>query len=218
MVYKLLILIFFLSIKSGYTNIIYDKNEIIITDIEMNNYKNLYKSNFGNSISNNIAIKNIVLMKRTIKFLQLNNPDFISILDKNIVSDYGDNVLNDRNLFNFLRYQRIRNEFIFEYYQNNFSEGDLEIIFNNFVNLKVPLSKDSCLTIEKLHDVSTDKYFIKSFFKNLKNNQQNFTTTINNETYDICIGKDVFKKIEAEIFKFIQNKTVNNFDNFIYGK
>ena len=218
MVYKLLILIFFLSIKSGYTNIIYDKNEITITDIEMNNYKNLYKSNFGNSISNNIAIKNIVLMKRTIKFLQLNNPDFISILDKNIISDYGDNVLNDRNLFNFLRFQRIRNEFIFEYYQNNFNEGDLEIIFNNFVNLKVPLSKDSCLTIEKLHDISTDKYFIKSFFKNLKNNQQNFTTTINNEKYDICIGKDVFKKIEVEIFKFIQNKTVNNFDNFIYGK
>ena len=42
MVYKLFILIFFLGIKVGYTNIIYDKNDTIITEIEMNNYKNLY--------------------------------------------------------------------------------------------------------------------------------------------------------------------------------
>ena len=40
MVYKLFILIFFLGIKVGYTNIIYDKNDTIITEIEMNNYKN----------------------------------------------------------------------------------------------------------------------------------------------------------------------------------
>ena len=73
MVYKLLILIFFLGIKIGYTNVIYDKNEIVITEIELNNYKELYKNNFGTDISNNIAIKNIVLIMKTIRFLKINN-------------------------------------------------------------------------------------------------------------------------------------------------
>ena len=66
MVYKLLILIFLFGIKIGYTNIIYDKNEIIITEIELNNYKELYRNNFGSNISNNKAIKDIVLIKKTI--------------------------------------------------------------------------------------------------------------------------------------------------------
>ncbi len=92
MVYKLFILIFFFGIKIGYTNVIYDKNEIIITDIEINNYQNLYKNNFGTDISYNKAIKNIVLAKKTIIYLKKNKPDFISILDQNIKSEYGDGI------------------------------------------------------------------------------------------------------------------------------
>ena len=97
MVYKLLILIFLLGLKIGYSNVIYDKNEIIITEIELNNYKELYKNNFGSNISNNMAIKNIVLIMKTLSFLELNNPDFISILDQNIKLEYGDNFQLSRN-------------------------------------------------------------------------------------------------------------------------
>ena len=50
MVYRLLILIFLLGIKIGYTNVIYDKNEIIITEIELNNYKELSKNKFGRGL------------------------------------------------------------------------------------------------------------------------------------------------------------------------
>ena len=92
MVYRLLILIFLLSIKIGYTNVIYDKNEIVITQIELNNYKELYKNNLGRDITNNIAIKNIVLMMETISSLKMNNPDFISNLDKNIKLEYGEEI------------------------------------------------------------------------------------------------------------------------------
>ncbi len=39
MVYKILILIFFFFLFNlSYSNIIYDKNKIIITEIELNNY------------------------------------------------------------------------------------------------------------------------------------------------------------------------------------
>ncbi len=218
MVYKLFILIFFFGIKIGYTNVIYDKNEIIITDIEINNYQNLYKNNFGTDISYNKAIKNIVLAKKTIIYLKKNKPDFISILDQNIKSEYGDGILNNQDLLNFIRFQKIRNEFISEYFQNIFSIEDLKIIFANFNSLRLPLSKNGCLTVEKLYDVSNDKIFIKSFFENLKNKNQKIETSINNELFDVCLDNKVFKNIEIEIIKFIENKTEDDFDKFIYRK
>ena len=218
MVYKLLILIFFLGIKIGYTNVIYDKNEIIITEIELNNYKELYKNNFGTDISNNIAIKNIVLIIKTIKFLKINNPDFISILDQNIKLEYGEKIFNNQNTLNFIRFQKVRNEFISEYFQNIFSIEDLEIIFTNFDSLKLPISKNNCLTIEKLYDLRNDKNFIESFFKKIRKKNIKITTSINEELYEVCLSDKLFNNIESEIIKFIESKTEDDFDKFIYRK
>ena len=218
MVYKLLILIFFLGIKIGYTNVIYDKNEIIITEIELNNYKELYKNNFGTDISNNIAIKNIVLIMKTIRFLKINNPDFISILDQNIKLEYGEKIFNNQETLNFIRFQKIRNEFISEYFQNIFSIQDLEIIFRNFDSLKLPISKNNCLTIEKLYDVRNDKNFIEIFFKKIRKKNIKLTTSINEELYEVCLSDKSFNNIESEIIKFIESKTEDDFDKFIYRK
>ena len=218
MVYKLLILIFFLGIKIGYTNVIYDKNEIIITEIELNNYKVLYKNNFGTDISNNVAIKNIVLIMKTIRFLKINNPDFISILDQNIKLEYGEKIFNNQETLNFIRFQKIRNEFISEYFQNIFSIQDLEIIFTNFDSLKLPISKNNCLTIEKLYDVRNDKKFIESFFKKIRQKSTKIITSINEELYEVCLSDKLFNNIESEIIKFIESKTEDDFDKFIYRK
>ena len=218
MVYKLLILIFFLGIKIGYTNVIYDKNEIIITEIELNNYKELYKNNFGTDISNNIAIKNIVLIMKTIRLLKTNNPDFISILDQNIKLEYGEKIFNNQETLNFIRFQKIRNEFISEYFQNIFSIQDLEIIFRNFDSLKLPISKNNCLTIEKLYDARNDKNFIESFFKKIRKKNIKLTTSINEELYEVCLSDKSFNNIESEIIKFIESKTEDDFDKFIYRK
>jgi len=204
MVFRLLILIFLLSMKIGYANIIYDKNEITITKIEMDNYKNLYKTNFDNEISNNEAIKNIVLIKKTISFLIKNNPNFLSVLDKNIKLEYGNEIFDNQVVLDFVRFQKIRNEFISEYFQNIFSIEDLKIIFSNSDNLKLPISKNNCLTIEKLHEVNSDRIFMESFFNKLKNKKQKITTIINNELYEVCLDNKSFKIIENEIIKFIQ--------------
>ena len=218
MVYRLLILIFLLGIKIGNSNVIYDKNEIIITEIELNNYKELYKNNFGSDISNNLAIKNIVLIMKTISFLKINNPDFISILDHNIKLEYGDKIFNNQQLLNFIRFQKIRNEFISEYFQNIFSIEDLEIIFTNFDNLKLPISKNNCLTIEQLYDVSNDKNFIESFFNNIRKKNLKITIYINGELYQVCLSDKLFNNLESEIIKFIEKKTEEDFDKFIYRK
>ena len=218
MVYKLLILIFFLCIKIGYTNIIYDKNEIIITDVEINNYKDFYETNTGIAISNNKAIKNIVLIKKTINFFIINNPDFISLLDQNIETEYSKEIFNNQDLLNFIRFQKIRNEFISEYFQNIFSIKDLKIIFANFDSVRLPISKNNCLTVEKIYEFKNDKNFIESFFEFLRNKNQRITTSINNELFDICLDNKSFKIIESEIIKFIENKTEDDFDKFIYRK
>ena len=218
MVIRFLIIIFFFCIKFSYSSIIYDKNEITITEIEITKYIDLHNINFGSNISINQAIKNIVLMKRTISDLLNDNPEFLSILDKKIVSEYSEEILNDKNVLNFIRFQKIRNEFISEYFRNNFNLEDLEIIFANLNNLKIPVSKNNCMTIEKLYELNNDKYFIENFFKNLRNDQQNYTTLIDNEMYDVCMNNKLFKNIESEIIKFIENKTENDFDKFIYGK
>ena len=218
MIYKLLILIFLLGIKIGYTTIIYDKDGIIITEIELNNYKEIHKTNFGSDISKNLAIKNIVLIMKTISFIKINNPDFISILDQNIELEYGKKIFNNQELLNFIRFQKIRNEFISEYFQNIFSIEDLEIVFTNFDSLKLPISKNNCLTIEKLHNVINDKNFIESFFRNIRKKNTKITASINDELYEVCMNDKLLNDIESEIIKFIENKTEDDFDKFIYRK
>ena len=218
MIFRTLLFIFILTIKIGYSNIIYDKNNILITDIEMKNYLNLYENNFGTSISKNEAIKKIVIIKNTINFLQNNNPNYLSNLDILIEKEYTKEIFNDQVILYFIRFQKIRNEFISEYFNNEFDIKDLKNIFSNFDNLRIPISKNDCLTIEKLHDVRNDDQFIKSFFENLKNNQQNFEIAIDNEIYNACINAKLFSNLEKEIIKFIQNKTEKDFNEFIYGK
>ena len=218
MVYKLMLFALIFTINTAYSNIIYDKNNILITEIEMNSYLNLYRNNFGNNFSKNEVIKNIVIIKKTMNFLQNNNPNFLSNLDIQIEKEYSKEIFNDQVSLYFIRFQKIRNEFITEYFNNDFDIKDLENIFSNFGNLRIPISKNNCLTIEKLHDLRNDKQFVKNFFENLKKNQQNFEIVIDNETYNTCINEKLFSNLEKEIIKYIQNKTVKNFNEFIYGK
>ena len=218
MVYRLLLFALIFTIKTAYSNIIYEKNNILITDIEMNSYLNLYRNNFGNNISKNEVIKNIVIIKKTMNFLQNNNPNFLSNLDILIEKEYTKEIFSDPVSLYFIRFQKIRNEFITEYFNNDFDIKDLKNIFSNFGNLRIPISKNNCLTIEKLHDVRNDEQFVKNFFVNLKKNQQNFEIVIDNETYNTCINEKLFSNLEKEIIKYIQNKTEKNFNEFIYGK
>ena len=57
-----LYLFYFFPISS-YSNIIYDKNDVIISEIDLNYYKQLYSENFGQSLNESTAIKNIVILK-----------------------------------------------------------------------------------------------------------------------------------------------------------
>ena len=66
MVYKTIakIIIFCLLPICLYSNIVYDKNEIIITEIDLDYYNQVYFENFGETQNDFEAIKNIVVIKK----------------------------------------------------------------------------------------------------------------------------------------------------------
>ena len=218
MVFKIILITLLSFSKISYSSIVYDKNNISINEIEINNYIKLYENNYQEKLDNNKAIKDIVLMKNTINFLLKKNPVFMTELDKNINMEYGDSIFKNSMFLNFLRFQKIRNEFILEYFNNQFSLEELEIVLSSLKDFKVPISKNNCMTIEKLHHINDDKSFISDFFKNLKTNQKNFKIKINNNNYHICMSNEDYSEIENLIINFIKNKTEAEFNQFIYGK
>ena len=216
--FKFLLMAFLLSINLAYSNIIYDKNGILISEIEIETFKNLYQEFYQQKISNNFAKKNIILMKKTIIYLEEYNQKFISLLNENIKEEHGLNIEKNIVLYDFLRFQKIRNEFISDYYQNQFDIDDLRLIFTYFDELNLPLSENECFTIERMINLKDDEYFLNNFFYNFKNNKQEYKTNINGKDFDVCINIEIFNKIDNQIYNFIQNKTEKNFLDFIYGK
>ena len=69
MVNKILF-IFLLSTNFLYSQIIYDKNEIVINSIELKEYISLYNNYYSEEITGNQALKKLILQKESyIKFI-----------------------------------------------------------------------------------------------------------------------------------------------------
>tara|TARA_B100000900_G_scaffold79512_1_gene63917 strand:- start:917 stop:1600 length:684 start_codon:yes stop_codon:yes gene_type:complete len=218
MVFKFFIILITINFSLAYSNIIYDKNEIIVSEIELNEYLKLYKDNYNLYVGEYEALRNIVLIKKTINYLNQNNPNYINQLDLSIKSQYGDEIYKNALQRDFIRFFKIRNEFITEYFKNEFNINDLKLIFLELDEFKVPISKNNCLTIERLIDLRSNQIFINNLYNNLKTNSQNLITEINNEKFNVCLTNETLKIIENSIIKNIEKKTENEFNKFIYGK
>ena len=217
MAYKLLLILLLLC-KISYSNIIYDKNDYSVTELELNTYIKLYKNSFNQNLSKNKALKDIILIKNTIIFLEKNNPDFISELDEILKLEFKNLEFETSIIKDFLRFQKIRNEFISDYFQNKFNIEDLKIIFSSMDEMEFLISKNKCLTIEKKQRFNEDRYFLNNFYQNFREGNKNFKTKINNSLFDVCITNDQLKEIENEIIKFVERKTQSDFQKFVYGK
>ncbi len=217
MAYKLIIILL-LFFKISYSNIIYDKNDNSVTELELNTYIELYKNSFNQNLNKNKALKDIILIKNTINFLEINNPDFISELDEILKLQYQNIEFEKSIIKDYLRFQKIRNEFISDYFQNQFNTDDLKIIFSSMNKFELPISKNNCLTIEKIQKFNEDRYFLINFYENFREGQRNFKTKIKNELFDVCITDKQIKEIENEIIRFVEKRTQSDFQKFIYGK
>ena len=219
MLNKILFILYFLFyLNLGYSNIIYDKNEITVTEIEFNEYLNIHED-FYNLIPNkNKAIKNIVLIKRTINFFEKNNKDFLIQLDNNLIKEFGNSILEISIRRDFLRFIKIRNEFISGYFQNEFTSDDLKNVFFLLDELKLPISSNNCMLVDSVIDLRKNDYFIQNFYENISKKNKYYRVIIENKIYNVCLNSIHLKKIENYIFQYIDKKIDKQFDQFVYSK
>lgn len=212
----LLLYLFYFFPISSYSNIIYDKNDVIISEIDLNYYKQLYSENFGQSLNESTAIKNIVIIKKLIKSFEKNNPYFLEKIDEILIEEYGSDMMEIQMVKDFMRYLKINNEFIYDYYRAKFNITDLKNIFDSFEKIELPISKNNCLTILKMHDFKNNKIFINNFYENLKKQNKKYEIEISNEIYDVCIDSRTNKIFEQSILNYINLKTKDDFKKFVY--
>lgn len=215
---KLIIIYLFIGSINLNANIIFSKKDISISKIEFDFYKDIFNQQNNEGLNKNQIIKKIYLIKSTILFYKKNNPEILEIIDNKIMGNSIETKQLDNLEINYLRYTTLSNEFLINYFRNEFKIQDLEIVISNFNKLNLPLSLDKCLTIIRTHDLKDNYSFYENFYYNLMNNTKNFTAQIDDKDYYICINSSTFEIIEKEIIIYIQNKSKKKFDNFLYEK
>ncbi len=220
MVNKKLIVVFlslFLYQHSN-SNVLYEKDKLIITEIDVRAYQQLYKNSYNLEINNANSIRDLVLINNVIQHLEINNPGFIDKIDTEISMRYGQSSLKEDSTRNFLRFSRIRDEFIINYFQNKLNLNEVKNIFSQLDSLDLPISIDNCLIIKEVLNLNNNEEFIESFLNNLKKNTQEFEVTINKIKFKVCINETTYKNIEKLIVEYIQLKTAEEFETFVYEK
>lgn len=223
MVYKTItkIIIFFLFCLlpiNLHSNIVYDKNEIIITEIDLDYYNQVYFENFGKTQNEFEAIKNIVVIKKFINNFKKNNPLFLNKIDEILNEEFNSEIMDIQIVRDFIRYYKIKNEFIYEFYDKRFNIEDLKNIFNSFEKIELPISKNNCLTIFKVIDLKGNIDFLNNFYANLKKKDKKYEVIIDNETYNVCVDSRTNKVFEQNILNYIDIKTADDFKKFVYEK
>lgn len=214
-IYLFFAIIFFVNLNA---NVIYEKNNKIITDLDIKIYKQLYKENYGSDINNINALKDLILIKGVIDDLIKKNPDFIEKIDNELLKQFGPKPLENENIREFVRFSKIRDEFIINYFRNVLEVNEIKKIFENLDNLNLPISDNNCLLINKIINLQHNMDFIENFYNSLKNDSSNFTVTINKTKYKVCIDEKIFKSIEKLIVEYIQIQTKDEFEKFVYEK
>ena len=214
----ILFLIIFFQQNITFANIVYDKDNILITELELEEFKKLYFQNKEVDLNKLKAIKELVLLKKTINQLEKKQPDALENIDRTIINEFGKNIFESTTNRDFLRYFKIRNEFIIQYFNNELKIEDIKSTLSSFSELNLPLSNNDCKTINNYKNLKSNSEFIEILYKNLKKNQRNFEIEIKNEKFNICINEKFFSIIEKKLINLIEIKTENRFKAFVYEK
>ncbi|MAD48414.1 MAG: hypothetical protein CMQ53_03565 [Gammaproteobacteria bacterium] len=212
----IIILLMCLSNNYAFSKIIYDKNNIIISNIELTQYRDLYYQANKKKLKEDNAIKRLVLLKKTINRLEINEPEVIKNLDKIILDEFGKDVFKNKMRLDFTRYFKIRNEFIIDYYKNKLNVNDFKKIVSSFSNFNIPISNNNCLTIIKVINIKEDENFVENLYESFLSKQKNIEITIDKKKYNVCINDNDYKVIENQLIKYIELNTLDEFNKFIY--
>ena len=213
----ILIPIFMYSINLN-AKILYDKSGIIITDLDLNNYINLSSQLDQIKLDKNKAIKNLVLQKKIIKDLELNNIQYLATIDQQILMEFGQDNFNNIFIRDFIRFKKFKDEFIFEYYNNDLDFIKFKNILESLSELRLPISNNKCLTILDFIDLKNNISFQENYYKNLKNKTADYEVMINNQLFQVCINNQILIEIDKIIVRYIEMQIEDSFKSLIYGK
>ena len=214
----ILFLIIFFQQNITLANIVYDKDNILIKELELEEFKKLYLQNKKIELNKLKAIKELVLLKKTISQLEEKQPNALKNLDRIIFNEFGENNFNSPVERDFLRFFKIRNQFIIQYFNDELNIKDIEFTLSSFSELNMPLSNNGCKTINNYINLKNNIEFIKSLYENFKKNQRNFEIEVESGKFNVCISEKDFLIIENELINYIELKTENRFKAFIYEK
>lgn len=211
---KIVFCILFLS-KSLFCSILLEKNDIMITSLDIDLYK---KSNFEKNtieINETQLIKKIYLIKKTLKRISEKNPEYLSFVEKklNLPNNFKKDFSNE-----LLKYYFIRNEFINDYLINKLTIKDISDSILLTKNLKIPLSLNNCLTVDLVVNISEINNFDKKYFQKVKDPNFIITQKFDSTDYNVCLPEEINKKIEYNLMTQIEKKTELDFKNYIYEK
>ena len=207
----IVILLSFTFIKDVVTSeIVLQKNNIIITNNDLENYKRLHNDFYGNIIGNSPAIKKLYLTLKIINLQMDINPKFDEITKKIMSEDlkkYKD-TYSQYILEFFLRFEILKNDYVNNYInKNNLKELDKILIVEiNFYNdNKCEMKKKS------------------TKFKNLTQNQKilimsnlnSKTISMKDNTY-VCLSQKNTNEINNAINNIISNKGYQEFLKYVY--
>ena len=200
-----IILLFFLSLNS-YGNIIYDKENLLITSIELDDFIQIYNNNGIEILNKNDENKKNIFIKKILKKLKKNNPNLVKQIDTEINNQFGDLNEIQSNRLDILRYQKIFSIYKKEYFDNDFLKSDLKKIFLEMNSLELPLSINNCNTIDRIFDFRDNNQFVDLFFKNIKQNLNIYEINLDNTTYTICMNIETFQKLEVLIVNYLDKQ------------
>jgi hypothetical protein len=173
--FKLFCISIILIFNNAFSKIIYDKDNITITEIEFKKFSDLYFRNTdNNSVNSQKVLKELIIQKKLINRLLENQPQGINQIDKMIITEFGDDVINDTTTLDYLRFNKIKNEFIINYFNNDFLIEDLSKVLNQFNTIKLPVSDNNCLTIKDYIELKNNDNFTKILFDYYKERKREF--------------------------------------------
>ena len=215
----ILILIFiFTNIYNLEAKILYDKSGIIITDLDLKNYIDLSLQSDNILLEKNKAIKKLVLQKKIINDLKNNNIQYLARIDQQILMEFGQDNFNNIFIRDFIRFKKIKDEFIFEYYNSSLDFIKFKNIVESLSELKLPISNNNCLTILDFIDLRNNASFQENYFNNLKNKTSVYTALINDQLFQVCVNNKIIQYIDKSIVEYIETQIQDSFNELLYGK
>ena len=209
-------LIFLFSLGSYSSEIIYDKNNILITKQDIAQYKLIEKE--FNYLNDNTVIKAIVLIKRTIDNLKINNPKYYEQTINQIKSkDFYIDKVDQSFLENYLFYINVRNDIAKEFMLNKFERDKIKIIFKD-KDITFGLSKNKCMTIYKtlsLKDLNNEEIY-NILDRKIINFQ--FQKVLNNYMIDVCLSEKITNQLIQIFNNYMINNSKEDFLKFTYEK